>query len=559
MANTGASGKLRAIPLGGLGEFGMNMMLFEYGEEIVVVDCGVMFPEPELLGVDIVIPDLTYLRDRRDRVRAILLTHGHEDHIGALPYVLDEIDAPVYGTAFTLALVKARLEEHGMAESVDLREMKPNAPFQVGPFGVEFIHLTHSIIDSGALALTTPVGIVIHSGDFKFDPTPTDGRTSDLHTLADYGRRGVLALFSDSTNVERPGMTPSERGVRERFAEIMAEAPGRVVISCFSTSLHRMQIVADLAHEHHRRLCFIGRSMHRNSEIALQMGRLRIPAGALVAPEDLGQLARENTVLVVAGSQGEPMSAMARIAVDSHRWVTVEPGDEVVISARVIPGNEKAIFRMMDHLYRRGAHVHYADGSAPPVHVSGHGSLEELRLMLNLVRPKYFVPIHGEYRQLARHKEVAEEGSDVSGKTFLLESGDVLEFDSLGARLGEQVPVGHVYIDTGSLEEVGEMILKERRRISEDGIVVPILAINKQTGHLEVPPEIVARGFIALEEAPDLMESARAVVMKTLEKLKLEEVGDWGVAKDKIRSALRKHFDQELGKRPMILPVVLEV
>jgi len=559
MANTGASGKLRAIPLGGLGEFGMNMMLFEYGEDIVVVDCGVMFPEPELLGVDIVIPNLAYIRDRRDHVRAILLTHGHEDHIGALPYVLDEIDAPVYGTAFTLALVRARLEEHGMAESADLREMKPSAPFAVGPFGVEFIHLTHSIIDSGALALTTPVGIVVHSGDFKFDPTPTDGRTSDLHTLAEYGRRGVLALFSDSTNVERPGMTPSERGVRERFAEIMAEARGRVVISCFSTSLHRMQIVADLAHEHHRRLCFIGRSMHRNSEIALQMGRLRVPAGLLAAPEDLGQLAREHAVLVVAGSQGEPMSAMARIAVDSHRWVTVEPGDEVVISARVIPGNEKAIFRMMDHLYRRGAHVHYADGSTPPVHVSGHGSLEELRLMLNLLRPKYFVPIHGEYRQLARHKEVAEEGSAVSGKTFLLESGDVLELDSVGAWLGEQIPVGHVYIDTGSLEEVGEMILKERRRISEDGIVVPILAINKQSGHLEVPPEIVARGFIALEEAPDLMESAREVVLKTLEKSKLEEVGDWGVAKDKIRSALRKHFDQELGKRPMILPVVLEV
>jgi len=553
------SGKLRVIPLGGLGEFGMNMMLFEYGEDIMVVDCGVMFPEPELLGVDIVIPDLTYLRERRDRVRAIVLTHGHEDHIGGLPYVLDEVDVPVYGTPFTLALARSRLEEHGMAEAVDLREMAPKAPFQVGPFKVEFIHLTHSIIDSGALAITTPVGIVIHTGDFKFDPTPTDGRISDLHSLADYGQRGVLALFSDSTNVERPGMTPSERGVRERFAEIAAEAHGRLVVSCFSTSLHRMQIVADLAQEYKRRLCFIGRSMHRNSQIALDMGRLRVTSGVLVTPEELADMPRDKVMLVVAGSQGEPMSAMARIAVDSHRWVTLEPGDEVVLSARVIPGNEKAIFRMMDHLYRRGAHVHYQDGSQPPVHVSGHGSLEELRLMLNLVRPKYFVPVHGDYRQLARHREIAAEGSAVSGSSFLLEDGAVLEFDSSGARLAGQVTVGHVYIDTGSLEEVGEMILKERRRISEDGIVVPILAINTHTGALEIPPEIVSRGFVQFEEAPELLAAARDVVLNTIEKSKPEEAGDWGMIKDKIRSSLRKFFDQELGKRPLILPVVLEV
>jgi ribonuclease J len=554
-----ASGKLRVIPLGGLGEFGMNMMLFEYGEDIMIVDCGVMFPEPELLGVDIVVPDLTYLRERRDHVRAIVLTHGHEDHIGGLPYVLDEIDVPVYGTPFTLALAKSRLEEHGLADHVDLREMAPKVPFPVGPFQVEFIHLTHSIIDSGALAITTPIGVVIHTGDFKFDPTPTDGRISDLHTLADYGRRGVLALFSDSTNVERPGMTPSERGVRERFAEIAAEAHGRLVFSCFSTSLHRMQIVADLAQEYRRRLCFIGRSMHRNSEIALEMGRLRVPPGILVTPEELSALPRDKVMLVVAGSQGEPMSAMARVAVDSHRWVTLEPGDEVVLSARVIPGNEKAIFRMMDHLYRRGAHVHYQDGSTPPVHVSGHGSLEELRLMLNLVRPRYFIPVHGEYRQLARHREAAAEGNAVSGSSFLLEDGAVLEFDSSGARLAGQVTVGHVYIDTGSLEEVGEVILKERRRISEDGIVVPILAINKHTGALEVPPEIVSRGLVQFEQAPDLLDAAREVVLRAIEKSKPEEVGDWGMIKDKIRSTLRKFFDQELGKRPLILPVVLEV
>lgn len=553
------SGKLRAIPLGGLGEFGMNMMAFEYGDDLVVVDCGVMFPDAELLGVDIVIPDITYLRENQERLRAILLTHGHEDHIGALPYVLDEVDAPVYGTPFTLALARAKLVEHGMADEVELREMRPGAPFEVGPFHVEFIHLTHSIIEAGALALTTPVGTIIYSGDFKFDPTPMDQHVSDLHTLADYGRKGVLALFSDSTNVDRPGMTPSERGVRERFEEVMAEARGRVLISCFATSMHRLQLVADLAQEYHRRLCFVGRSMFQNSEIAQQMGRLRVPEGLLVQPQDLRKLPPNEVAVVLTGSQGEPMAALSRVAVNSHRWVTVEPGDDVVISARVIPGNEKSIFRMIDHLYRRSARVHYQDGSQPPVHVSGHGSAEELKLMLNLVRPKYFVPIHGEYRHLRRHMLMAKELAAVAEEVFLLESGDVLEFDNQGARRAGRVKVGRVCIDVGTLDEVGDAILKERRHISEDGIVIPILAINEHTGELEAPPEIVSRGFVPLDEAQDLVESAREVILKTIEKSNLEEVGDWGVIKEKIRTALRRHFDQETGKRPMILPVILEV
>src|SRR3990172_4844206 len=425
------------------------MMAFEYDDHIVVVDTGVMFPDAELLGVDIVIPDISYLRENRERVRAILLTHGHEDHLGALPYVLDEIDVPVYGSPFTLALARAKLVEHGLADVADLREMHPGEPFDIGPFHIEFIHLTHSIIESGALALTTPVGTVIHTGDFKFDPTPMDQRVSDLHTLADYGRRGVLALFSDSTNVERPGMTPSERGVRERFEEIMAEAKGRVLISCFATSLHRLQLVADLAHEYGRRLCFVGRAMFQNTEIAQQMGRLQIPPGLLVQPQDLKKLPRNKVAVVLTGSQGEPMAALSRVAVKSHKWITVEPGDDMVISARVIPGNEKSIFRMIDHLYRRGASIHYQDGSQPPVHVSGHGSAEELKLMLNLVRPKYFVPIHGEYRQLYRHTVMAKELAAVSGEVFLLESGDVLELDAQGARRANRIKVGRVCIDVG--------------------------------------------------------------------------------------------------------------
>jgi ribonuclease J len=537
----------------------MNMTVFEYGDAMVVVDCGVMFPDAELPGVDIVIPDITYLRDNQARLRGILLTHGHEDHIGALPYVLDEVNAPVYGSPFTLGLARAKLVEHGMADDVELRQMLPSQPFELGPFRVEFIHLTHSIIDAGALALTTPLGTVIHTGDFKFDPTPTDQRVSDLHTLADYGRKGVLALLSDSTNVDRPGITPSERAVRERFAEIMAEATGRVLISCFSTSLHRLQIVTDLAQAYRRRLCFVGRSMLQNTEIARQMGRLKVPDGLLIQPHEIAKLPPRQVAIALTGSQGEPMAALSRVAVDSHRWAKVEPGDEVVISARIIPGNEKSIFRMIDHLYRRGARIHYQDGTSPLVHVSGHGSAEELKLMLNLVRPKYFIPIHGEYRQLYRHVAMAKELAAVSGEAFLLESGDVLELDDRGARRSGRVPVGRICIDVGTLDEVEAVILKERRHISEDGIVIPILAINEHTGELQTEPEIVSRGFVPLEEAPELVASARQVILRTIEKSNLEEMGDWGVIKEKIRTALRRHFDQETGKRPMVLPVILEV
>jgi ribonuclease J len=354
-------------------------------------------------------------------------------------------------------------------------------------------------------------------------------------------------------------MTPSERGVRDRFAEIIAEAKGRVLISCFSTSLHRLQIVTELAKEYGRRICFVGRSMFQVTEIAREMGRLKVPDGLLVQPQELKKLPRNQVAVVLTGSQGEPMAALSRVAVKSHRFLTLEPGDDVVISARIIPGNEKSIFRMMDHLYRRGARVHYQDGSQPPVHVSGHASVEELKLMLNLIRPKYFVPIHGEYRQLYGHAQTARELAAVSGEVFLLESGDVLELDSAGARRRERVKVGRICIDVGTLDEVGDMILKERRHISEDGIVIPILAINEHTGQLETEPEIVSRGFVPLDEAQDLLASAREVILKTIEKSNLEEVGDWGVIKEKIRTALRRHFDQETGKRPMVLPVILEV
>jgi len=536
----------------------MNMMAYEYNGDMIVVDCGVMFPDAELLGVDIVVPDFTYVRQNQERLRAIVLTHAHEDHIGGLPYLLDEVDAPVYGSPFTLALVRAKLEEHGLADSVRLVEMQPSRPFNVGAFQVEFIHLTHSTIESGALALTTPLGTVIHSGDFKFDPTPPDQQVSDLHTLADYGRRGVLALFSDSTNIDRPGLTPSERAVRGRLSDIISEAPGRVLISCFASSLHRLQIVAELALEHGRRLCFVGRSMFQNSEIAMRLGKLQIPDGLLIPPQDIKKLPRNKVALVLTGSQGEPMAALSRVAVDSHRWVSVEPGDEVVISARVIPGNEKPIFRMIDHFYRRGARVYYQDGSQPPIHVSGHGSAEELKLMLNLVRPKYFIPIHGEYRQLKLHAEMAAAMHSSVGKVMLIESGDVLEFDELGARKTGRIKVGRVCIDSGSRTDVVEdLIIKDRLHLSEDGIVLPIIAINKLSGDVESAPEIVTRGFNPGDDG--LMEGAKRIVEDTLAHSSDEEKGDYGVIKEKIRADLKRYISKQTQKRPLIMPVILEI
>ncbi len=550
---------LRIIPLGGLGEFGMNMMALEIGDDLLIIDAGVMFPGIGHLGVDIVIPDISYLKENQSRIQAIVLTHGHEDHIGALPYVLEEINIPVYGSAFTLALARSKLAEHALLDESDLREIRPREPFTVGPFKIDFLPMTHSTIDAGALAIQTPVGTILHTGDFKLDSTPPDGKMSDLHGLAEYGRRGVLAMLSDSTNVERPGISPSECAVRDRFSDIFTHATGRILVCSFSTSVHRMQLVVDLADQFGRQLAVTGRSMMKVAEIAQKMGPLKIPPGLLIPPHEASKVPRDKVVVLMTGSQGEPMAALPRAAVQKHRHVQITPGDDVVISARVIPGNEVSIFRMVDHLYRRGARIQYDDGSQPPIHVSGHASREELALMLNLVRPRYFIPVHGEYRQLYRHTQLAHEMGTPKENIFLLESGEVLELNEEIARRVEPVTVGRVCIDVGTLDEVEEVILKERRHISEDGIVVPVLAINRHTGKLESQPDIISRGFISMDEAQDLVLSARQVIKKTLSKCSLEEMTDWGVVKEKIRVSLRRHMDKETGKRPMILPIILEV
>jgi ribonuclease J len=552
------SGKLHLVPLGGLGEFGMNCMAVRWGDDIIVIDAGMMFPEAELLGVDIVVPDISYLMENRQRVRAIVLTHGHEDHIGALPWILSELNVPVWGTEFTLAYVEDKLDEHGLLDDADLHEIRPGDRFKIGPFTIHPIQVTHSLVDCVSLAIHTPLGVVIHTGDFKVDPTPTDNRLFDLHAFAEYGKEGVLALLQDSTNVERRGYTPSERAVRRKFDEVFARTERRLFISCFSSSIHRIKLAVELAWEHGRKVSFVGRSMISSSEIAEDLGYLEIPDGLLIHPGEVKNFAPEKVCVMISGTQGEPMSAMSRAAVDNHKHAKIEKGDTVVLSSRIIPGNEKAIYRMVDHLFRREAHVIYEDGSTPPIHVSGHASQEELKLIINLVKPKYFIPIHGEYRQLKLHAELAASMHGSVGSVMLMESGDIMEFDELGARKVGRVNVGRICIDSGSRTDVVEdLVIRDRRHLSEDGFVLPIIAINKLTGRVEISPEIVTRGFSGGENG--FMDEVRQIVVETLGQSSDEERADYGVIKEKIRADLKRFISKQTQKRPLIMPVILEI
>jgi ribonuclease J len=549
---------LTAIPLGGLGEFGMNMMALRFGDDIIVIDAGMMFPESELLGVDLVIPDITYLKQNRAHVRAIVLTHGHEDHIGALPYILRELNVPVYGTRFTLALVKKRLDEAGLLQSTTLREVIPGGRLvEIGPFEIEFIPVTHSTIDCVALAVRTPLGVIIHTGDFKIDQTPVGGAPFDLHALARYGNEGVLALFSDSTNVERPGFTGSERAIVPRIEELCRSAPRRVILSCFASSIHRIQQVIDIAARVGRKVAFVGRSMVDNVEIAHSLEYLRIPDGMVVRPQDIRGFDPKRLVILASGSQAEPMSSLSRIAVDNHRFVSVDENDSVILSARIIPGNEKAIFRMLDHMFRRRALVYY-DNSGGTIHVSGHASQEEQKLVLQLVKPKYFIPVHGEYRHLFRHAALAYQLGCVSGEILLLEDGHTIEFTEDGAFRRDPVTAGRVCVDSGSLEEIEEAVIRDRKHLSEDGVVVPIIAIDKHTGRMESQPEIVTRGMFS-DNGTEFLAGARDVVLKTVEQSNSEEKSDWSVIKEKIRVDLKRYINKQTSKRPLILPVILEV
>jgi ribonuclease J len=549
---------LEVVPLGGLGEFGMNMLALTWGETTIVVDAGVMFPDPDLLGVDRIIPDLTYLQ-QKGGVSALILTHGHEDHIGGVPHVVPLVRGPIYGTPLTLALVEPKLREHGVFEANTLVPVRPRDRVTVGPFTVEFIRVTHSMPDCVALAIHTPVGVIVHSGDFKIDQTPIDGEHFDIHRFAQLGAEGVLALFGDSTNIDRRGFTGSETEVTEAFEEIFTSAAGRLIVAAFASSVYRMQILVDLAAQFERKVAFVGRGMIEISQTAQRLGYLHVPTGIQIRDAEVMNYPAQEVLCLATGSQGEPASALSRIAIDDHRHVKIGPDDTVVISARAIPGNEKAIGRVINHIARRGADVIHE--GIKHVHVSGHGSEEELKLMLSLVRPRYFVPVHGEFRQLSQHARIARRvfaGRDPRPEILLAENGDMIHIDAAGARLAGKAPVGRILIDGTLTGEVGDEVLRDRRHLAEDGLVVPVVAINRQTGAVEGIPDIITRGFV-MDGSPELLADAARVLMEVVEQASVEERTDHGLIKEKLRAELRRFLRKRSGRRPFVLPVIMEI
>lgn len=549
--------KLFIIPLGGLGEIGKNMMAVRYGDDILIIDCGLMFPEEELLGIDIVIPDMTYVFENRERVRGIVLTHGHEDHIGALPYLLREINVPVYATKLTLGIVEAKFRDQEFKQPVSLRPARPRDVVRIGAFDVEFIRVSHSIPDAVAIALHTPLGTILHTGDFKIDHTPVDGQVTDFHRLAQLGEKGVLVLLSDSTNVERPGYTLSEKVVGATFDDTFRKAKGAIIIATFASNVHRLQQAITTAYRHNRKVAVVGRSMVNVVNIAYELGYLDIPLGVLVDIDEANRLPRNQVVFLTTGSQGEPMSALTRMALTEHKQVEIVPGDTIIISASPIPGNEKLVARIVDHLFKRGANVIYDPVSG--IHVSGHPSQEELKLMINLVRPRFFVPIHGEYRMLIKHAALAQELGIPPANIFVAENGQVLEVTRNAARIVGRVNAGRVLVDGLGVGDVGNIVLRDRKQLAQDGILIVVIAIHQESGHVVAGPDIVSRGFVYVREAEELMEEAKARVRETLDFCAERGISEWASIKAEVRDTLSKFLFERTRRRPMILPIIMEV
>ena len=547
---------MRAIPLGGLGEIGRNMMALEYDENIVVIDAGLMFPEEEMLGVDLVLPDVTYLAERKDKVLGFLLTHGHEDHVGALPYILPKVNAPIYGSRLTLGFIKNKLREHKVIEQADLREVKAGDVVELGPFKAEFIHVAHSIPDTTALAIETPVGMVVHSGDFKMDQTPVDMRPTDMARLSHFGDHGVMLLMSDSTNAERDGFTPSERTIGDAFQELFGQCSGRIIISTFASNIYRIQQALNTAARYKRKVAVIGRSMVNNLTIAQELGYIQMPGDIMIKVQDINKEPDEKLVILSSGSQGEPLSALTRIAAQEHPQVKLKSGDTVILSATPIPGNEELVSRTINNCYKHGARVFYSARNR--VHASGHASREELKLMLNLVRPRFFMPVHGEFRHLALHSEIAQDVGITKDRVIVTDDGNTVELGDGVPHFGNKVPAGYVFVDGLGVGDVGSVVLRDRRVLSQDGIFIVIVTVDKDTGQVVSGPDLISRGFVHQQTSDALLESARQQVLNTINKPGRGNP-EWQVLKNSIRDSLSKFLYEQMRRRPMIIPIVVEV
>lgn len=557
MADVLSSDVLRILPLGGLGEIGLNCLVVEFGEHAFAIDCGLMFPEHYMLGIDRVIPDPTYLKRFGDNFHGFVITHGHEDHIGALPYLLRELPARVYAPPMAAGLITERLREHGLLGDTQLTVVRPRSGWSMGPFHVEPIHMTHSTVDACGLAIRTPVGTIVHSGDFKLDETPIDERPSDLQRLSEIAAEGVLLLLSDSTNAERPGHTPSERSVRDGLDRIFTDSPGRIFFSTFSSHVHRLAQVIELSMRYGRRIVTIGRSLNNSLRIATQLGYLQYPPAVFAEASELNSMAPQETTLLITGSQGEPLSALIRIAEGDHHAVKMERDDAVVLSARVIPGNEKSISNMLNHFYRRGARAYHSGNCS--IHTSGHASQEELKALLRLVRPRYFVPVHGEYRHLSVHRALAEESGMAPESTFLLEDGDVLEIDRNGARRGASIQAGRIFVDGKGVGDVEKAVLRDRKHLSSDGFVLAVLAIDQHNGELISGPDLISRGLVLEEHEQAHLDQATAAVRARLDQMAIASRTDTMEVKEEVRKALKRYFSKALDRRPVIIPYVMEM
>lgn len=549
---------LEIIPLGGVGEFGMNCMAVRYEDEMIILDAGMGFPEESAYGVDVSVPDFDFLEEYRDNITAIILTHGHEDHLGALPYILKKFNVPVYASHFTVGLAESKLEEHDLLDNVLIHRVEPRQVVEIGPFSIEFIRVSHSLVDCFSLAITTPVGTIIHTGDYKVDETPVIDEPIDLRTLRRYGQEGVLALLSDSTNATVPGRTPSERAVIPAFEEIFSEARGRIIVSAFASSIHRIQIVLDVAQQHDRKVCVLGRSMLKNVEIAERLGYLDIPDGLLVSLSDTKHLDDDEITFLVTGSQGEPRAALSQMANQSYKGLTIEEGDTVVLSARIIPGNERAISRLIGSIYKRGANI--IEEKRRLVHVSGHASQEDIKIMTEAVRPKYVVPIHGEYRMLFRHKEFVKNHLGYAEENIvLIENGDVLELDSERATVVNKHEIGRTFIDDSGFEEIGYETVRERKQLAYDGVVTLVVTLNAETGELKAPPEVVARGVIGLDGINGFIKDAQRIAAEAVASATQAERQDTSLLKERMRLEVKRFLQKQTGARPVITPVVVQV